>query len=72
MRVCVSQVKFDAVKKQMETMEMEVMEARLIRASDLNGELDDDGSGEPIGVPHTDRTANQSFSHRSLTNVSFI
>ncbi|XP_064159312.1 unconventional myosin-XVIIIa isoform X2 [Anguilla rostrata] len=39
------QVKFDAVKKQMETMEMEVMEARLIRASDLNGELDDDGSG---------------------------
>lgn len=70
--VCVSQVKFDAVKKQMETMEMEVMEARLIRASDLNGELDDDGSGEPIGVPHADCTANQSFSHRSLTNVSFI
>ncbi|KAJ8368403.1 hypothetical protein SKAU_G00084310 [Synaphobranchus kaupii] len=39
------QVKFDSVKKQMETMEMEVMEARLIRASDLNGEMDDDDSG---------------------------
>ncbi|XP_036392953.1 unconventional myosin-XVIIIa-like isoform X4 [Megalops cyprinoides] len=39
------QVKYDAVKKQMESMEMEVMEARLIRASDLNGEMDDDDSG---------------------------
>nr|XP_015222981.1 PREDICTED: unconventional myosin-XVIIIa isoform X16 [Lepisosteus oculatus] len=39
------QAKFDAMKKQMESMEMEVMEARLIRASELNGELDDDDSG---------------------------
>lgn len=30
------------MKKQMESMEMEVMEARLLRASELNGELDDD------------------------------
>ncbi|XP_056613682.1 unconventional myosin-XVIIIa isoform X4 [Triplophysa dalaica] len=39
------QAKFDATKKQMESMEMEVMEARLIRASELNGEMDDDDTG---------------------------
>ncbi|KAM4760496.1 unconventional myosin-XVIIIa isoform 3-T3 [Cyanocitta cristata] len=39
------QAKYDALKKQMESMEMEVMEARLIRAAELNGELDDDDSG---------------------------
>ncbi|XP_071431263.1 unconventional myosin-XVIIIa isoform X4 [Pithys albifrons albifrons] len=39
------QAKYDALKKQMESMEMEVMEARLIRAAELNGELDDDESG---------------------------
>ncbi|NXI38329.1 MY18A protein, partial [Galbula dea] len=39
------QAKYDALKKQMELMEMEVMEARLIRAAELNGELDDDDSG---------------------------
>ncbi|XP_057694595.1 unconventional myosin-XVIIIa-like isoform X3 [Corythoichthys intestinalis] len=39
------QAQFDSMKKQMESMEMEVMEARLIRASELNGELDDDESG---------------------------
>uniref|UniRef100_A0A3B4ZCI2 Unconventional myosin-XVIIIa-like n=1 Tax=Stegastes partitus TaxID=144197 RepID=A0A3B4ZCI2_9TELE len=39
------QAKFDSMKKQMECMEMEVMEARLIRASELNGEMDDDDTG---------------------------
>ncbi|CAL8372604.1 unnamed protein product, partial [Gadus morhua 'NCC'] len=39
------QTKFDSVNKQMESMEMEVMEARLIRASELNGEMDDDDTG---------------------------
>ncbi|NXD17514.1 MY18A protein, partial [Nothocercus nigrocapillus] len=39
------QAKYDALKKQMESMEMEVMEARLIRAAELNGELDDDDTG---------------------------
>ncbi|XP_019716843.1 unconventional myosin-XVIIIa isoform X4 [Hippocampus comes] len=39
------QAQFDNMKKQMESMEMEVMEARLIRASELNGVLDDDESG---------------------------
>ncbi|XP_010781082.1 unconventional myosin-XVIIIa-like [Notothenia coriiceps] len=39
------QAKFDSTNKQMESMEMEVMEARLIRASELNGEMDDDDTG---------------------------
>ncbi|XP_076833549.1 myosin-XVIIIa isoform X4 [Brachyhypopomus gauderio] len=39
------QTKYDSMKKQMESMEMEVMESRLIRASELNGELDDDDTG---------------------------
>ncbi|XP_075450748.1 unconventional myosin-XVIIIa isoform X5 [Ascaphus truei] len=39
------QAKYDALKKQMECMEVEVMEARLIRATELNGEMDDDDSG---------------------------
>ncbi|XP_075931544.1 unconventional myosin-XVIIIa-like isoform X8 [Anarhichas minor] len=39
------QAKFDNMNKQMESMEMEVMEARLIRASELNGEMDDDDTG---------------------------
>ncbi|XP_064879695.1 unconventional myosin-XVIIIa-like isoform X3 [Oncorhynchus nerka] len=36
------QAKFDLMKKQMECMEMEVMEARLIRTAELNGDMDDD------------------------------
>lgn len=36
------QMKFDSMKKQMESQEMEVMEARLMKTSELNGELDDD------------------------------
>ncbi|XP_059188165.1 unconventional myosin-XVIIIa isoform X3 [Centropristis striata] len=39
------QAKFDSMKKQTESMEMEVMEARLIRASELNGEMEDDDTG---------------------------
>lgn len=39
--VCV-QAKFDGAKKQLESQEMEVMEARLMKTSELNGELDDD------------------------------
>lgn len=37
-----AQVKFDGVKKQLEAQEMEVMEARLMKTSELNGEMDDD------------------------------
>lgn len=36
------QAKFDSMKKQLESQEMEVMEARLMKTSELNGELDDD------------------------------
>ncbi|XP_051848232.1 unconventional myosin-XVIIIa isoform X3 [Antechinus flavipes] len=39
------QTQYDALKKQMEAMEIEVMEARLIRATELNGEMDDDDAG---------------------------
>ncbi|XP_068945872.1 unconventional myosin-XVIIIa isoform X6 [Petaurus breviceps papuanus] len=39
------QTQYDALKKQMEAMEIEVMEARLIRATELNGEMDEDDSG---------------------------
>lgn len=37
-----TQAKFDAVKKQLELQEMEVMEARLMKTSELNGEMEDD------------------------------
>ena len=47
------QTKFDSVNKQMESMEMEVMEARLIRASELNGEMDDDDTGLNDTFAHT-------------------
>uniref|UniRef100_A0A3Q4HER1 Myosin XVIIIAa n=1 Tax=Neolamprologus brichardi TaxID=32507 RepID=A0A3Q4HER1_NEOBR len=36
------QAKFDAMKKQLELQEMEVMEARLMKTSELNGEIDND------------------------------
>lgn len=36
------QIKFEAVKKQLESQEMEVMEARLMKTSELNGEMNDD------------------------------
>uniref|UniRef100_A0A671VI07 Myosin XVIIIAa n=1 Tax=Sparus aurata TaxID=8175 RepID=A0A671VI07_SPAAU len=36
------QAKSDAMKKQLESQEMEVIEARLMKTSELNGELDDD------------------------------
>nr|XP_019941639.1 PREDICTED: unconventional myosin-XVIIIa-like isoform X2 [Paralichthys olivaceus] len=42
------QAKFDAMKKQLEAQEMEVMEARLMKTAELNGEMDsdDDAGGE--------------------------
>lgn len=42
------QTQYDALKKQMEVMEMEVMEARLIRAAEINGEVDDDDAGGSV------------------------
>uniref|UniRef100_H2TRU4 Myosin XVIIIA n=1 Tax=Takifugu rubripes TaxID=31033 RepID=H2TRU4_TAKRU len=43
------QIKFEVLKKQLESQEMEVMEARIMKTSELNGELnddDDDAGGE--------------------------
>ncbi len=40
--ICALQAKFDAMKKQLESQEMEVMEARLMKTSELNGGMDDD------------------------------
>lgn len=42
------QTQYDALKKQVEVMEMEVMEARLIRAAEINGEVDDDDAGGSV------------------------
>uniref|UniRef100_A0A6Q2YGC4 Myosin XVIIIAa n=1 Tax=Esox lucius TaxID=8010 RepID=A0A6Q2YGC4_ESOLU len=39
------QAKFESMKKQMESMEMEVMEARLIRTAELNGDMEEDDDG---------------------------
>ncbi|XP_031712848.1 unconventional myosin-XVIIIa-like isoform X6 [Anarrhichthys ocellatus] len=36
------QARFDAMKKQLDSQEMEVMEARLMKTSEVNGEMDDD------------------------------
>lgn len=36
------QTKFEEMKKQMGSMEVEVMEARLLRATELNGEMNDE------------------------------
>ncbi|XP_070772814.1 unconventional myosin-XVIIIa-like [Enoplosus armatus] len=43
------QAKFDAMKKQLESQEMEVMEARLMKTSELNGEMDDDDDDDAGG-----------------------
>lgn len=37
-------MKFESMKKQLESQEMEVMEARLMKTSELNGQLDDDNA----------------------------
>lgn len=62
------QIKFEGVKKQLESQEMEVMEARIMKTSELNGELNDEDddagqcSGELRGV--TER-------HLQCTQVCF-
>lgn len=48
------QIKFEVVKKQLESQEMEVMEARIMKTSELNGELndnDDDAGQCSRGLP---------------------
>lgn len=59
----IHQAKFDSMNKQMESMEMEVMEARLIRASELNGEMEDDNTGQtPCHLHNSDSDINVSYS----------
>ncbi|CAJ1064269.1 unconventional myosin-XVIIIa-like isoform X9 [Xyrichtys novacula] len=43
------QAKFEGVTKQLEAQEMEVMEARLMKTSELNGEMDDDDDDDAGG-----------------------
>lgn len=47
------------MKKQLESQEMEVMEARLMKTSELNGELDDDdddaGQSSQVSLSSDDR-----------------
>lgn len=39
------QVKFDAAKEQLRSQEMELMEARLMKTSELNGDIEDNDDG---------------------------
>lgn len=48
---------------------MEVMEARLIRASELNGEMDDDDTGKSDFFTYT---KNHELSNVPLSNVPFV
>lgn len=49
------------MKKQLESQEMEVIEARLMKTSELNGELDDDdddaGQSSQLSLSSDDRAA---------------
>ncbi|TNM85087.1 hypothetical protein fugu_009265 [Takifugu bimaculatus] len=44
------QIKFEVLKKQLESQEMEVMEARIMKTSELNGELNDDDDDAAGGM----------------------
>lgn len=46
-------------------MEMEVMEARLIRASELNGEMDDDDTGMTSSYTQTPKIPQHSRNYQS-------
>ncbi|XP_015247580.1 PREDICTED: unconventional myosin-XVIIIa-like isoform X6 [Cyprinodon variegatus] len=60
------QVKFDAMKKQMESQEMELMEARLTKASELNGEVDDDDSGGEWRIKYNRAIREMDFTKKKL------
>lgn len=44
---------------------MEVMEARLIRASELNGEMDDDDTGMTYSYTQTQKIPQRSLNYQS-------
>ncbi|XP_029467003.1 unconventional myosin-XVIIIa isoform X14 [Rhinatrema bivittatum] len=60
------QTKHDALRKQMESMEMEVMEARLIRATELNGDLDDEDTGGEWRLKYERSVREVSFTKKRL------
>ncbi|TSM28205.1 Unconventional myosin-XVIIIa [Bagarius yarrelli] len=55
------QTKFEEMKKQMGSMEVEVMEARLLRATELNGEIDDDDESAVREIEFTKKKLQQEF-----------
>lgn len=58
------QIKFEVLKKQLESQEMEVMEARIMKTSELNGELnddDDDDAGQCSSVAKRHLQSTQVF-----------
>ncbi|KAJ0004344.1 hypothetical protein NQD34_010558, partial [Periophthalmus magnuspinnatus] len=60
------QGKFEGMKKQMEAQEMEVMEARLMKTSDLNGEVDDDDSGGEWRIKYNRAIREMEFTKKKL------
>ncbi|XP_061595986.1 unconventional myosin-XVIIIa-like isoform X7 [Cololabis saira] len=61
------QVKFDGMKKQSDAQEMELMEARLLKTSDLNGEMDaDDDSGGEWRIKYNRAVREMDFTKKKL------
>nr|XP_054586613.1 unconventional myosin-XVIIIa isoform X6 [Nothobranchius furzeri] len=61
------QVTSDAMKKQLESQEMELMEARLMKTSELNGEMDDDDdSGGEWRIKYNRAVREMDFSKKKL------
>ncbi|KAM9728310.1 unconventional myosin-XVIIIa-like isoform 11-T12 [Menidia menidia] len=61
------QVKFEAMKKQLDAQEMEVMEARLMKTSELNGEFDDDDdSGGEWRIKYSRAVREMDFTKKKL------
>lgn len=53
-------------------MEMEVMEARLIRASELNGEMDDDDTGKSTFFETYTLFKNKLMNFHITQNIFFV
>uniref|UniRef100_A0A8C7Z673 Myosin XVIIIAa n=1 Tax=Oryzias sinensis TaxID=183150 RepID=A0A8C7Z673_9TELE len=61
------QTKFDAMKKQMDAQEMELMETRLMKTSELNGEMDEDeDSGGEWRIKYTRAIREMDFAKKKL------
>uniref|UniRef100_A0A672YQY5 Myosin XVIIIAa n=1 Tax=Sphaeramia orbicularis TaxID=375764 RepID=A0A672YQY5_9TELE len=60
------QTKYEVMKKQLESQEMEVMEARLMKTSDLNGEIDDDDAGGEWRIKYNRAIREMEFTKKKL------